>query len=68
MHHDVSVVTAINGDLAVRMIQKNMLEFYQYNQMSQKGEVDEFTEKPRHFDAIILDLNMPIMDGYEACK
>lgn len=23
---------------------------------------------PKHFDAIILDLNMPIIDGYEACK
>ena len=23
---------------------------------------------PRHFDAIIMDLNMPIMDGHEACK
>ena len=23
---------------------------------------------PEHFDAIIMDLNMPIMDGWEACK
>lgn len=28
---DVEVVTAVNGDLAVREIQKNMLEFYKFN-------------------------------------
>lgn len=50
--------------MAVREIQKNMLEFYQYNKMSPKFDKDE----PLHFDIIILDLNMPIMNGYEACK
>ena len=24
--------------------------------------------EPQHFDVVILDLNMPILDGYEACK
>lgn len=58
---DVDVVTVINGDLAVVEVQSNMSEFYQYQ--------DKLSmHQPKHFDAIILDLNMPIMNGYEACK
>ena len=42
-----------------------MLEFYNYNnELKQKT----ITDKPIHYDAIIMDLNMPIMDGHEACK
>lgn len=61
---DVEVVTAVNGDLAVREIQKNMLQFYKYNSSKSKKPM----EQPVHYDAIILDLNMPIMNGTEACK
>ena len=58
----------MNGDLAVRVIQKNMKEFYEYNHQLENGEDADVIEEPMHFDAIILDLNMPIMDGFEACK
>ena len=36
------------------------------NQNYYKNENQNEENYPRHFDAIILDLNMPIMDGTEA--
>lgn len=43
------------------------MEFFNYNN---RELID--TEKPKvipqHFDAIFLNLKMPIMDGIEACK
>lgn len=57
----LEVHTALNGDLAVKLIQQNMVEFHEYK----SGKTDIL---PKHFDAIILDLNMPIMGGKEACK
>ena len=60
---NVEVVTAVNGDLALRQIQKNMGEFYNYNNSKKRHT----KEQPVHYDAIIMDLSMPIMDGQEAC-
>ena len=51
----------MNGDEAVKIIQKNMVEFHSYQAGSNEP-------RPKHFDIIILDLNMPIMNGYEACR
>lgn len=42
-----------------------MLEFYDYHYEKHNQII---CEKPIHYDAIILDLNMPIMNGHEACK
>ena len=55
------VVQAMNGDEAVKIIQRNMIEFHQYDSDNKSHT------KPKHFDAIILDLEMPIMGGYVAC-
>ena len=30
--------------------------------------MDQIEEEPVHFSAIIMDLNMPIMNGFEACQ
>ena len=52
-HTDVELVdTAINGQEALDFV------------INMKGDFDNF----RYYDMIFLDLGMPIMDGYDACK
>lgn len=58
------MLTAVNGDQAVREIQDNMHDFYDF----ENDHNNEIKDPPMHFDVVILDLNMPILDGYEACK
>lgn len=46
-----------------------MQSFYQYyEQCLDSDSSQEAIVPPKHYDVIILDLSMPIMDGYEACK
>ena len=42
---------------------ENIIQIEKFN----RNERKEGESRPRQFDAIILDLNMPIMDGSEAC-
>lgn len=70
-YRDVEIITAVNGDEAVRQIQENMRQFYLYSNPdeAEKNLQDGAkVSEPVHFSAIIMDLNMPIMDGYEACQ
>lgn len=55
---DFKVKTAVNGYEAFEMTAKQF--FTSENQA--KNDISMY------YDAIILDLNMPISDGYESCK
>ena len=44
-----------------------MKQFYKFNNPAENDK-DQIQEEPIHFSAIIMDLNMPIMDGFEACQ
>lgn len=54
----MKVTTAVNGYEAFQLIKKQMTD----DKKKKKPEEDS------HFSLILLDLNMPISDGYDACK
>ena len=49
--------TALNGKIALDIFKQSVVDY-------QNEEIQSVS----CFDAIILDLNMPIMGGFEACK
>ncbi len=49
--------TALNGKIALDIFKQSIVEYQ-----------NEENDSINFYDAIILDLNMPIMGGYEACK
>ena len=56
------VTTACNGHEAYEIVLK------QINKIEQREPSFGIKNVQEYFDLIILDLNMPISDGYEACK
>ena len=63
--NNFDVVKARNGFEAF----EKAAEAMQFTQQNIKQIVDQWDKTSfEMFDVIILDLNMPISDGYEACK
>ena len=63
--NNFEVVKAQNGFEAFEKAAQAM----QYTKQNIKYIIDEWDKTSFEiFDVIILDLNMPISDGYEACK
>ena len=60
---DIYTQQALNGQIAIEKVIENISKIERYNNRNFEDEAE-----PMHFDAIILDLQMPIMDGMEACK
>ncbi len=53
----------------IQNITKRVLQFQNYNIKSAKnGQQVMDMIKKEHFDAILLDINMPIMDGMECAR
>lgn len=67
--HNFEVTTATNGFVAYQYASQAM-KFKQenINQIIEKYDDHEFRAGADMYDLIILDLNMPISDGYEACE
>lgn len=64
-----SVVSSRNGYEAYKLALK--AHSYQRNNLTQildKWDIIKFRNKAEMFDVVILDLNMPILDGYKACE
>jgi CheY-like chemotaxis protein len=59
----------IEDSSALQTITKQILEFYNYEvSFASNGKEGLDLVKKNDYDAILLDLSMPVMDGYECLK
>jgi CheY-like chemotaxis protein len=63
---NIEAETAMNGKIALDIVQSNISKYKNYFKKYEQNAIG--LEVPKHFDVIILDLNMPIMGGYEALQ
>ncbi len=54
----------LNQTLAIELLKSKGVEVYLAN--NGKEAIDLLTSKPNYFDVVLMDLQMPILDGYEA--
>ena len=57
---DFDIETAINGLKAYQLVKESIIQSKKVNNLN---GVNKFL-----YDLIVLDLNMPVLDGIEACK
>lgn len=59
----------VDDEINIRTVIREYAEFYEYEvDEAQDGQEAVDKTKANHYDIIVMDIMMPVLDGYSACK